>query len=79
MSYVRVIKRIVENPYLNILVGVIFLLSGLSEIVHELKELEEVKLAAHHGVVLFAILHIFKTLPDFFEGLEYVDKESGVK
>ena len=34
-------------------------------------------MGAHHGVIIFAIMHILKTLPDVFEGLEYVshDKE----
>ena len=43
----------------------------------ELKELEEFKMGAHHGVIIFSIMHILKTLPDIFEGLEYVshDKE----
>ena len=42
---------------------------------HELKELEEFKMGAHHGVIIFAIMHILKTLPDVFEGLEYVSKD----
>jgi len=58
------------------LVGIIFLLSGISEVINEWKEIEEVKLGAHHGVVLFAIMHILKTLPDFFEGMEYIEKEN---
>ncbi len=76
MSYRRVVKTIVENPYLNVLVGIIFLLSGISEVINEWKEIEGVKLGAHHGVVLFAIMHILKTLPDFFEGMEYIEKEN---
>ena len=42
---------------------------------HELKELEEFKMDAYHGVIIFAIMHILKTLPDVFEGLEYVSKD----
>ena len=30
---------------------------------------------AYHGVIIFAIMHILKTLPDVFEGLEYVSKD----
>ena len=41
----------------------------------ELKELEEIKMGAHHGVIIFSIMHILKTLPDIFEGLEYVGKD----
>ncbi|MES9826372.1 MAG: hypothetical protein ABW127_18275 [Candidatus Thiodiazotropha endolucinida] len=28
----------------------------------------------HHGVLLFALLHILKTLPDLFEGLEHINQ-----
>ena len=71
----RIIKKITENPYLNLGVGIIFLLSGISETLSELQELEEFKLGAHHGVIIFSIMHILKTLPDIFEGLEYVSKD----
>ncbi|MBT3032855.1 MAG: hypothetical protein AB2565_15460 [Candidatus Thiodiazotropha endolucinida] len=27
-----------------------------------------------HGVLLFALLHILKTLPDLFEGLEHINQ-----
>jgi hypothetical protein len=79
MSHRRVVRTIVENPYLNILVGVIFLLSGIAEVVSEWKEIEELKLGVHHGAVLFAIMHILKTFPDFFESLEYIEKRNGAK
>ncbi|MCX8239117.1 MAG: hypothetical protein OSB05_09880 [Akkermansiaceae bacterium] len=69
------IKKITENPYLNMGVGIIFLWSGISETLSELQELEEFKMGAHHGVIIFSIMHILKTLPDIFEGLEYLSKE----
>ncbi len=69
----KTLKRIVKNPYLNIIVALLFLYSGISETVSELKELEGFRIGVHHGVILFAILQIFKTIPDLFEGLEYID------
>jgi len=71
--FIKILKRIVENPYLNIVIGLILLYSGIVETVNELKEIEEFNIGVHHGVVLFAILHILKTIPDLFEGLEYLD------
>ena len=73
-GFVGGLKRIVENPYLNIIVGLLFLYSGISETVNEWTGLEDFKIGAHHGVILFATLHILKTFPDFFEGLEYIEK-----
>ena len=73
-SFAGKLKRVVENPYLNLIMGLLFFYSGISEALREFEELGEYKTGAHHGVMLFAVLHIFKTLPDLFEGLEYVDK-----
>jgi len=68
------LKRIVKNPYINIAVGILFLYSGIHETVCELREVEGFRIGAHHGVILFAILQIMKTVPDFFEGLEYIEE-----
>ena len=50
---IKRIKKITENPYLNIGVGIIFLWSGISETMAELKELEEFKMGAHQGFIIF--------------------------
>jgi len=71
----QMIKKITENPYLNMGVGIIFLWSGISETLSELQELEEFKMGAHHGVIIYSIMHILKTLPDIFEGMEYLSKD----
>jgi hypothetical protein len=70
----RTLKRIVKNPYVNIVVGIFFLYSGVYETVRELREVESFRIGVHHGVILFSILQILKTVPDFFEGLEYIDE-----
>ncbi len=73
-SFIKRLRKFTSNPYLNVIIGIIFLSSGIFEMIRELKELEEFRFGAHHGVILFALLHILKTLPDIFEGLEYVEK-----
>lgn len=70
---ISTLKHIVENPYLNIVVGAVLLYSGLVETLDEFREIEEFNLGAHHGIVLFAVVHILKILPDVFEGLEYLN------
>ena len=35
-------------------------------------DVAQMNLGAHHGVIVFGLLHILKTLPDIFEGLEYL-------
>ncbi len=69
----KTLKRIVKNPYINIAVAILLFYSGVHETVRELSELEGFRIGVHHGVILFSILQIFKTIPDFFEGLEYID------
>ena len=34
----------------------------------------QMNLGAHHGAIVFGLLHILKTLPDMFEGLEYLGR-----
>ena len=58
------------------MVGILLLYSGIYETVEVFRDSEDVKVGAHHGVILFSILHILKTVPDFFEGLEYIEKGS---
>ncbi len=52
-SFIHELKCIVENPYLNTIVGLLFLYSGISETINEWTELDNLKIGAHHGVILF--------------------------
>lgn len=65
----RLLKRIVQNPYLNLLVGVAVLVSGITESIQQFST-EGLVLGAHHGVVALGLLHTLKSLSDVFEGLE---------
>ena len=75
----KTLKRIVKNPYINIIVGILFLYSGVHETVRELREVEGFRIGAHHGVIFFSILQILKTIPDFFEGMEYIEEAAEEK
>ena len=68
----QIIKKCVSNPYMNLIVGIILLYTGISEAWRELKEVEGIQVGAHHGLVVYSILHILKTIPEFFEGLDYI-------
>ncbi len=74
------IRRIVENPFLNLVVGIILLISGLSEAWDTMwDDIVNLNLKAHHGIIIFAILNIMRTIPDFFESLEHVQRDVGNK
>jgi hypothetical protein len=36
--------------------------------------MDNIRFGVHHGVIVFSLLHIMKTLPDIVEGLKYVDR-----
>lgn len=72
MKRLEALRRITESPALNLGAGLILCASGLAETVRELSELGTWRLGAHHGVVVFGLITIMKSVPDFLEGLEYV-------
>ena len=61
------LKSIIENRWLKIIVALALFFTAGAEVFDNLEELD---VGAHHGVLLYSILNIFKTLPDFFEGSE---------
>ena len=61
------LKSLVENRWLKMIVAFALFFSAGAEV---LDSLEEIDVGAQHGVLLYSILNIFKTLPDFFEGSE---------
>lgn len=68
----KILKMIVTNPYLNLLVGLILLYSGISESWYEIQEMNNVHFGVHHGVIVFSLMQILKTLPDIFEGMDFL-------
>ena len=61
------LKSLIENRWIKIIVALALFFSAGAEVFDNLEELD---VGAHHGVLLYSILNIFKTLPDFFEGSE---------
>ena len=64
------LKKIVSSPQLNLLVGLLLLYSGLSESWYEFQKMEDFHIGVHHGVILFSLMQILKTLPELFEGMD---------
>jgi hypothetical protein len=65
------LKKIVESPYLNIIAGVILILAAGVEIY---ETVEESQVGAHHGLFVFAIIHILKSIPEILHGLDDIEK-----
>jgi len=69
MSIKGLITVVIENRWVKISVALTLFLTAGAEV---WSGIEEIEVGAHHGVLVFSILNIIKTLPDFFEGAEYV-------
>ncbi len=68
-------KRFVEHPLLNISAGAFLVATGLFEGFASIyEELADVPLGGHHGVIVFGLIHILRTLPDGLHGLQYVEE-----
>jgi hypothetical protein len=65
------LRHITTSPSVNVVVGVIFLATGLTE---AWTAIEDMTIGAHHGAIVFGLLHILKYFPDLIEGLEYMQK-----
>lgn len=70
------LRKFVESPYLNMIVGLIVLFSGLSEAWGTLyKDIFGGNFGAHHGVVVFGFFQILKSLPHILDGIKQLVKE----
>lgn len=70
------LKKITESPYLNLLSGLILLMTAGYE---TLETLDEFHLAAHHGLLVFSVIQIIKTIPEFMHGLKEVEESERVE
>lgn len=71
-------RSFVENPYTNLFIGMILFGSGLSEAWNTLQnDIVHMNLKVHHGIMIYGIFSMLKTLPDIFESLEHVHHSIG--
>jgi hypothetical protein len=68
---IRILQKITESPYLNLVSGLILLTTAGIEI---FRTLDEGLIGAHHGVAIFGLIEIVKTLPEILHGTEEVCK-----
>jgi len=63
-------SKFTQSVYLNLITGLILLATSFYEILHSV----ETVVGTQHGVFIFAIVHILKTLPDIMHGMEAIDE-----
>jgi hypothetical protein len=70
----KIIEKIggfVKNPWTNLLVGVILFTTSLYEALGSFyDDISQMHLGVHHGIMLFGLLTMLKSIPDIYEGLE---------
>jgi hypothetical protein len=67
-------RRLLNSPYVNLAVGVILLIGGLTEIWETLSEdLLTLRLRGMHGVTLFGLVKGLQAIPEIFEGLDGIN------
>lgn len=63
---IRLITRIAHHPYLNLLSGLVLLITASHEILISLEE----GIGTHHGIAIFGAVQIIKSLPELMHGAE---------
>lgn len=59
------LEKITQSPYLNLLSGLVLLVTSAYETWHTI---DHFSIGAHHGVLVFSVIQILKTLPEFVDG-----------
>jgi hypothetical protein len=61
------LKRITQNPYLNLVSGFVLLFTAGFEV---WESIGEASVGAHHGILVFSLIHIAKSIPEVMHGFK---------
>ena len=71
----RILKKLVHNPWVDFTVGGILLLTGMWEAWATIpQDLASSNFRTAHGVIVFAIVAILRSVAEMFGGLEFMDE-----
>lgn len=65
------LKEIVQSPYLNLVSGLILLISASYE---TWLNIDEIAFGLHHGMLIFSLAHIARTIPEVMHGLKELNE-----
>jgi hypothetical protein len=75
-DFIEKFRIFLDNPYLNITVGLVLLSSGVSQTMHELDYFGgEPNFGVHHGVILFSLIHTLKAITTLLKNIEKTGKK----
>ncbi|MEM7117842.1 MAG: hypothetical protein AAF614_35755 [Chloroflexota bacterium] len=65
------ISHIADHPYLNLVVGLILLYTGLNEAWSTIaQDIQTMNFGAHHGLVVFGLVGAFKAFSHLKKGVD---------
>ncbi|MCL5969994.1 MAG: hypothetical protein M1450_00630 [Patescibacteria group bacterium] len=74
------IRKVVKNPYVDLIVGAVLIISGLIEVFSTLpQDLSDLKLGSHHAVIVLGLVTVLRSIVDIFAGVEFLDKSSELR
>ena len=68
--WVTGLTRFVRHPSTNFVVGVVLIVSGLADVLEDLRNGAGFELAVHHGVVVYGLFKVLTAIAHVLEGLE---------
>lgn len=67
------LKKITQNAFLNLLTGIILLITSGAEIWESIG-VSPFSIGAHHGIAFFGIVQIVKTIPELMHGCQEIEE-----
>ncbi len=65
------LKKITESPFLNLLSGLVLLLTSAYEVA---LTADEAFIGVSHGVFIFSIIQLIKVIPEIMHGLTEIEE-----
>lgn len=74
------LRKLVHNPYLDLILGVVLVVTGLSEAWGTIADdVANFRFGVHHGAIVFGFVTAFRSVVDIFAGLEFMDEAEYVE
>jgi hypothetical protein len=72
----KVLRSILQNPYLGLGIGGAIILASLSDALEGFHSMQDgFRLNSSHGVLLYGCIHLLKALSDLIEGVEQIEED----
>jgi hypothetical protein len=66
------LEKITKSPYLNLISGLVLLITASIETYEGLAQ--EMEFGIHHGILLYSILHLIRAIPEAMHGFDDLEK-----